>query len=316
MGGSVEIVGTDVIFTPTANYDGPASFEYTVRDNGTSYGNNDFKTDVGSVSFTITPGNDAPQITSGDAFSIEEGNTAITTVTATDVELNAISFSITGGEDQSFFAIDEDTGALRFIGAPYFEVSADFDHDNFYEVVVTATDTLGAHTDQAITVEVTNGPGVTINGTAAANVINATQAPAGQPLPTNNADTINGKGGNDTIRALGGNDLIDGGIGVRLDVRWHRQRHLCRRQHERRRRRKCRRGHRHGAVFDHPHARRQPREPHSDRRARTSTAPATRLRMSSSATAATTCSRAAWAPTRWMAKAASTRRPMPHLERV
>ena len=69
VGGTVNIDGTDVIFTPTANYDGPASFNYTVRDNGTSYGNDDFKSDVGHVTFTITPGNDAPQITSGDAFS-------------------------------------------------------------------------------------------------------------------------------------------------------------------------------------------------------------------------------------------------------
>lgn len=38
VGGTVQIVGTDVIFTPTANYNGPASFEYTLQDNGTTNG--------------------------------------------------------------------------------------------------------------------------------------------------------------------------------------------------------------------------------------------------------------------------------------
>ena len=36
--GTIQIVGTDVIFTPTANYNGPASFTYTVSDNGTTNG--------------------------------------------------------------------------------------------------------------------------------------------------------------------------------------------------------------------------------------------------------------------------------------
>ena len=313
VGGTVNIVGTDVIFTPTANYFGPASFDYTVRDNGTSYGNNDFKTDVGSVSFTITSVNDAPQITSGSAFSTTEGNAAVGTVTATDIENNAIAFAVTGGADQGFFTIDSNTGALSFIAPPNYEGFADFDHDNTYEVVVTATDTLGDPTNQAITVQVTNvapptptdgnaaanmvvegagngtlvgitasapdvaggtvtytltdnaggrfainsstgivtvangslidyeaatshsitvqasdgalsssqsfviavsNVGVTINGTAAANVIDATHTPAGQPLPTEDDDTINGLGGIDTINALGGDDFIDGGAGA------------------------------------------------------------------------------------------------------
>ena len=38
VGGTVSIVGTDVIFAPTPNFNGPASFDYTVRDNGTTNG--------------------------------------------------------------------------------------------------------------------------------------------------------------------------------------------------------------------------------------------------------------------------------------
>jgi hypothetical protein len=60
IGGTVSISGTDVLFTPTANFNGTASFDYTVQDNGTTNGSADPKTDLGSVSFTVTAVNDAP----------------------------------------------------------------------------------------------------------------------------------------------------------------------------------------------------------------------------------------------------------------
>jgi Ca2+-binding RTX toxin-like protein len=56
--------------------------------------------------------------------------------------------------------------------------------------------------------------GVTITGTKLADVIDAGTSPSGQPLPTDQADTINGLAGNDTIAALGGNDIVNGGAGT------------------------------------------------------------------------------------------------------
>ena len=60
VGGTVEISGTSVIFHPTADFNGSASFDYTVEDDGTTNGSADFKTDIGTVTFTITEVNDAP----------------------------------------------------------------------------------------------------------------------------------------------------------------------------------------------------------------------------------------------------------------
>src|SRR5206468_3584810 len=54
VGGSVSISGTDVIFTPTADYNGPASFDYTLQDDGTTNGVADPKTSTAAASFTIT----------------------------------------------------------------------------------------------------------------------------------------------------------------------------------------------------------------------------------------------------------------------
>src|SRR5205807_3389832 len=61
VGGSVAIVGGGhVEFTPTANYNGAASFDYTVQDNGTTNGGAAPKSATAHATFTITAVNDAP----------------------------------------------------------------------------------------------------------------------------------------------------------------------------------------------------------------------------------------------------------------
>ncbi|MBL8828587.1 MAG: tandem-95 repeat protein, partial [Planctomycetaceae bacterium] len=62
VGGSVAIVGSDVVFTPALNYSGAASFSYTLQDNGTTNGSAAPQTAVATVSFTLTPVNDAPTL--------------------------------------------------------------------------------------------------------------------------------------------------------------------------------------------------------------------------------------------------------------
>ena len=58
VGGTAVINGTNIEFTPAANFNGTASFDYTVQDNGQTNGADDFKTDTGSVSFAVTAVND------------------------------------------------------------------------------------------------------------------------------------------------------------------------------------------------------------------------------------------------------------------
>lgn len=89
------------------------------------------------------------------SLSVAEGETAVTTVVATDSDSPALAYSITGGADATLFTIDAVTGALSFISAPDHEAAADADGDNTYDVVVTASD--GQLTDsQAISVSVAN----------------------------------------------------------------------------------------------------------------------------------------------------------------
>jgi hypothetical protein len=60
------------------------------------------------------------------------------------------------------------------------------------------------------------GEGATIVGSSKADVIDATQTVAGEPLPTGSADWIQGRGGKDEISGLGGNDWLQGGAGSDL----------------------------------------------------------------------------------------------------
>ncbi|HVQ39314.1 MAG TPA: tandem-95 repeat protein [Pyrinomonadaceae bacterium] len=72
-GGTVAIVDGDVVFTPAANYSGPAIFSYTVEDNGTTNGSPDPKTSGPAVvQFNITEVNDAPTAVNDALSSVAE----------------------------------------------------------------------------------------------------------------------------------------------------------------------------------------------------------------------------------------------------
>ncbi len=141
-------------------------------------------TDVQDITVTVTDVNEAPEITSDGgaataAVSAAENQTAVTTVTATDVDAgDKQTFSISGGADSSKFSIDPTTGVLTFKAAPNFEVPADADTNNKYEVQVTVTDT-GLLTDvQDITVTVTDvneAPTITSDGGAATASVSAAE---------------------------------------------------------------------------------------------------------------------------------------------
>jgi hypothetical protein len=60
IGGTVAIVGGNVHFTPTADYNGPASFQYTIEDDGVPPLTSAV---AATVSFTITPTPDVPSVT-------------------------------------------------------------------------------------------------------------------------------------------------------------------------------------------------------------------------------------------------------------
>jgi predicted extracellular nuclease len=148
-----------------------------------------------TVTASVTPVNDAPSFTSPASFSMAENQTTVGTVIASDPENSALSFALAGGDDSEFFAINAQTGALRFLAAPD-ETPADANANNHYSVAISVTDSGGAVATQALTIQVTDvaEQGRTING-------------------TNRDDNLTGGTGDDIINAKNGDDLVHGNDG-------------------------------------------------------------------------------------------------------
>ena len=154
---------TGLTFTPDANLNDDntdfGSFSYSVSDGTTSTS--------GTVNISVTPVNDAPEFTSGPDLNIEENRTEINGFTATDIDGDTLAYSISGGEDQSFFTIDPDTGALAFIDRPDFENAQDSDANNIYVVEITIDDGNGGSATQTFNIIVTDVvTGITISNTS------------------------------------------------------------------------------------------------------------------------------------------------------
>ncbi len=75
--------------------------------------------------------------------NVFENTVYVADIVATDADSNAITYSISGGDDQSLFSIDINTGSLRFNSSQDFETPLDNDSNNDYLVEVTATNVDG-----------------------------------------------------------------------------------------------------------------------------------------------------------------------------
>ncbi|MCT4706605.1 tandem-95 repeat protein, partial [Enterobacteriaceae bacterium H16N7] len=106
-------------FTPAANFNGPASFSYTVTSGGV--------TETASVTVNVTPVNDAPVPTDpglpGQTFNPGTGNYAATTaedvpftgqVTATDADGDTLGYTITTQPAHGTVTLNATTGAYTY----------------------------------------------------------------------------------------------------------------------------------------------------------------------------------------------------------
>ncbi|OYX97403.1 MAG: hypothetical protein B7Y80_19850 [Hyphomicrobium sp. 32-62-53] len=165
-----------------------------------------------TFTYDVLGANDAPIVsnaiadqaaTAGTPFLFQIPLDIFTDVDAGDI----LTYTATLADDTplpGWLTFDPNTGSIS--GTPLAVDAGTID------VKVTADDGNGGLVSDTFALAV-SGVGVTIIGTSAANVINASSTVAGQPLPTEFGDTIDGRGGNDTISALGGDDTIIGGTG-------------------------------------------------------------------------------------------------------
>ena len=101
---------------------------------------------IASLTFTLQAV--APEITSATTFTVDEGTTAVETLTAEDQDSAAadLEWSKAGGADAGQFMLSS-AGELAFAAAPDYENPDDADGDRTYEITVQVSD--GDHTDTA-----------------------------------------------------------------------------------------------------------------------------------------------------------------------
>ncbi|MGY8836782.1 MAG: Ig-like domain-containing protein [Enterobacterales bacterium] len=146
--GSVSIIGDKIQYTPATNINGLATVTYTVSDNNGG-------TNTATVAITVTAVNDAP-VASVQIFSINENATdgdIIGTVSASDIENQTLTYSLTGG-DTALFEINSSSGVLSTAGESPF----DFETTNQYILNITITDdgTPNESSNVNITVNITD----------------------------------------------------------------------------------------------------------------------------------------------------------------
>ena len=108
--------------------------------------------DTQDVTVTVTNVDEAPDVDGEASIEYEENATStVATYTAVDPEGAEIVWS-RSGDDAALFSIEG--GELSFRSAPDFEMAADMDGDNVYQVTVEAGDGTNMDT-QDVTVTVT-----------------------------------------------------------------------------------------------------------------------------------------------------------------
>ncbi|MEW5008178.1 MAG: tandem-95 repeat protein, partial [Cycloclasticus sp.] len=178
----------NIAFTPDENYNGEASFSYTITDD---HGG----TDTATVSLNVESVNDAVDISIINT-SITEGTPQII-ASANDIDGSIESSSLTA--EHGTVAMDND-GNITY--------TADTDYDGTDNVSLSITDNDGATTTQTINLSIDPAQ----NTLVLVNEIRGTEQ--GETLSgTDGVDHIWGDAGNDSINAGDGNDTITAGSG-------------------------------------------------------------------------------------------------------
>jgi len=145
-----------IVSNPSSGMEFTPSFMSWSGDGGYTYHNGQFNASVDYFRIlqyeVLTP----PVFTSADTASVAENTPTSTTVydATADNEVGVI-YTI-GGTDAALFNFDSGNGTFSFKNIPDFEHPADAGGNNLYDFTVTATDTAGNATDQAVQLAVTD----------------------------------------------------------------------------------------------------------------------------------------------------------------
>ena len=123
LNGSVSISGETLTYTPSANFNGQDSFNYTVTQGSI--------TASSSVSVTVAAVNDAPTLNIASTISYKENDTVTIDPSALDVDGDDLTLTISGTDADSFTLTNN---LISFNSSPHFETKSS------YVITLTLTD--------------------------------------------------------------------------------------------------------------------------------------------------------------------------------
>ena len=119
--GSITGTAPNLVYTPDLNFNGTDSFDFTVDDGNSN-------TDVGTVTVNVTAVNDAP-VADDQAVETAEDTPLSVTLTASDIDGDALTYTVTGGPSHGTLAGSPPflvyTPALNYFGPDSFTFLVD-----------------------------------------------------------------------------------------------------------------------------------------------------------------------------------------------
>ena len=219
--GSVTLTNGQLIFTPSANYNGPVSFAYTISD-GVS-------TSTATVNGTVTAINDAPVITVTAAPALLENSattgSVVATFTASDEEDGTPAVDFTPGSNaDGYYALDGNNVVLTSDGAAFVQAggtlpAVDLTATDSGSLTASDSDTpsVTAQNDAPV-ITVTAAPALLENSAAAGAVVATFTAsdeedgtPAVDFTPGSNADGYYALDGNNVVLTSDGAAFVQAG---------------------------------------------------------------------------------------------------------
>ncbi len=190
-------------YTPAANFNGSDTFKVVVADPSGA-------TTVQTVTVGVAAVNDAPVADATAALPTNEDNSVSGAVAATDVDGDALTWSLAQGPANGAVTLNAATGAYNYAPA------ANFAGNDAFDVLVA--DASGATSLQRVSVTVS-----AVADVPTLTVVNPIIVPAGVVLAgLATSETLTGSAGSDTISGNAGNDVLDGNgmtaITVGLDI--------------------------------------------------------------------------------------------------
>ena len=176
--GTVSLVGGNIIFTPAANYAGPASFTYTVSDGKGG-------TDTAKVSLSVTPVNDAPTAVNDSLTLTPDRATAIpvSTLLANDTDIEGDDLIVVSVQNATHGTVSLSNGNVTFTPTTGYEGAASFTYTIRDNQGLTSTATVNLMVAGAI------APSVVVNKAIVMNAIGGSGVSAAFPIITRLVDT-------------------------------------------------------------------------------------------------------------------------------